>query len=265
MAVINFSSVVGSRSLEEVIDSVENMRKEVEYVFANLDGDNFVAGNLNMGNKNIINVNSLQINDPGGAEGIQWMNGNGWKIVESPDDGGNNKGNIQFFLNGVRKATITTGGQIQLLGNTSLVKLIGTTHTYMEFMLNTTRSGWFGYGASGTDTMQIRNEQGDIVISPKITTNKVTASGIFSASSYADFAAGQTSVTPVADTPTSKVVSFGKTFASAPTVVAVGNTAVPGTTVTGIGVSDVTTTGFTVWVTRTNDTATLVNWVAVNA
>ncbi|MGL6083543.1 MAG: hypothetical protein ACRC4N_14205, partial [Gammaproteobacteria bacterium] len=76
-------------------------------------------------------------------------------------------------------------------------------------------------------------------------------------------ASGREVVTNItANTPKSKYVSFGQTFASVPDVIAVASTTVPGTTVTGVSVSDVTTKGFTVWVTRTNTTDTGIQWMA---
>jgi hypothetical protein len=38
---------------------------------------------------------------------------------------------------------------------------------------------------------------------------------------------------------------------------------VPGSQVTGVGVTSVTASGLTVWVTRTNTTATTVNWLVI--
>lgn len=64
------------------------------------------------------------------------------------------------------------------------------------------------------------------------------------------------------DTPTSVIVKFGQTFSSAPAVVAVANTSVPGVTVKGVGVTDVTTTQFKLWVSRSNSTDTGVQWIA---
>ena len=70
-------------------------------------------------------------------------------------------------------------------------------------------------------------------------------------------------IEPVANTPTSIEVQFANEYKSAPVVVATPVSAVPGTKITGVAVSNITTTGFTLWVTRTNDTATSVNWIAI--
>ncbi|MGG4039890.1 beta strand repeat-containing protein [Heyndrickxia ginsengihumi] len=75
---------------------------------------------------------------------------------------------------------------------------------------------------------------------------------------------GYVVITPSSgNTPTYKTVSFGKTFPVVPNVVVTPNSTVPGTTVTGWGVTDVTTTGCKIWVTRTNTTDTGLHWVAV--
>ena len=75
---------------------------------------------------------------------------------------------------------------------------------------------------------------------------------------------GTVSITPSAsDTPTSKVVTFVSEFPGNPAVILTPQTAVPGTAVLGVGTSDRSTGGITVWATRTNTTATVVHWLAV--
>jgi hypothetical protein len=71
---------------------------------------------LNMNNHDIVGVNSLHINDPGGGEGIVFDGGNGWIICESPDDGSNAPGQIQFYQAGIRKATLSTNGNFFVTG-----------------------------------------------------------------------------------------------------------------------------------------------------
>lgn len=78
-------------------------------------------------------------------------------------------------------------------------------------------------------------------------------------------ASGHVNITPSAkNTPTSATISFGKTFETPPSVVVTPTSSVPGTVVTGWGVTDVTTTGCKIWVTRTNTTATGLNWIATS-
>ena len=75
---------------------------------------------------------------------------------------------------------------------------------------------------------------------------------------------GSVSITPsAANTPTSKLITFNKQFSGAPNVLANAHTAVPGTTVLGVGTASNSSTDCTIWLTRTNTTATTVNWLAV--
>lgn len=75
---------------------------------------------------------------------------------------------------------------------------------------------------------------------------------------------GTVTITPsAANTPTSAAVSFATAYASAPYVVISPRTNAAGTEVTGVAFSAPDTTGFLAWVTRTNTTATVLNWMAV--
>ncbi|UTV34883.1 DUF859 family phage minor structural protein [Bacillus altitudinis] len=74
---------------------------------------------------------------------------------------------------------------------------------------------------------------------------------------------GMANMPSTANTPTSVTVKYGRTFPSAPNVVVTPDTTVPGKTVQGWSVTDVTTTGFTLWGYRTNTTAYTIHWVAV--
>lgn len=80
-------------------------------------------------------------------------------------------------------------------------------------------------------------------------------------------ATGIASITPTAaNAPTSADITFptGR-FSVAPVVQVTAATSVPGSQVTGVGVTNVTSTGCRVFVTRINTTATPVNWTAVQA
>ena len=74
---------------------------------------------------------------------------------------------------------------------------------------------------------------------------------------------GTVNITPKANTPTSVSVDFYKPFSSEPTVVIAPMSSVPGTTVLGTGVANITETGFDAVVTRTNTTTTVLCWIAV--
>jgi hypothetical protein len=75
---------------------------------------------------------------------------------------------------------------------------------------------------------------------------------------------GTATVTPsAANTPTGLAITYpaltGTTFFGFVTA----NTGVPGTTVTGVSIINVTATGATVIVTRTNTTATILNYLII--
>lgn len=79
-----------------------------------------------------------------------------------------------------------------------------------------------------------------------------------------NIACGSVSITPVANTPTSGTVTgLGLTGGGTFRGLATAATAVPGTQVTGVGVASETSDGMTVWVTRTNTTATGIRWMVV--
>lgn len=85
--------------------------------------------------------------------------------------------------------------------------------------------------------------------------------GVFTA--Y-NFAWGTTNITPsAANTPTSAAVSgltvAGSTFMALVTA----NTSVPGTQVTGVSFNNLTSSGLTLWLTRTNTTTTTLNWMII--
>ena len=64
----------------------------------------------NFNNANIYNINHIQINDPGAGEGLQWLNGSGWQIYESPDNNSNAAGNLQFATGTTHRFRVDTSG-----------------------------------------------------------------------------------------------------------------------------------------------------------
>lgn len=85
--------------------------------------------------------------------------------------------------------------------------------------------------------------------------------GILTAASWAY---GTVTITPsAANTPTSQVVSGLDVQGSTFYAFAAAQTAAPGSNVTGVGTTAVTAGGLTVWVTRTNTTATVINWMVI--
>lgn len=78
-----------------------------------------------------------------------------------------------------------------------------------------------------------------------------------------DCQTGSANVTPVANVDTSLAVTFPTAFSSAPKVILTPNVTTPFTQLVGISVASVTSTGFVIWVRRTNSTGFPVRWVAV--
>ena len=73
---------------------------------------------------------------------------------------------------------------------------------------------------------------------------------------------GFVNVTPVANTPTKAHVTFPQAYAESPTVVVSGVSAVIGSALQGVSTANISTTGFDVYVYRTNATVTAVMWIA---
>lgn len=75
---------------------------------------------------------------------------------------------------------------------------------------------------------------------------------------------GYESITPsAANTPTSQTITFNKSYKKNPFVGVVARSTSIGTTVLGVAVSNTTTTGTNLILTRTNTTSTNVGWVAI--
>lgn len=58
-------------------------------------------------------------------------------------------------------------------------------------------------------------------------------------------------------------VSFHTPFSKPPVVVVSPSSTVPGTTIKGVSVSNITKEGFNIYVTRINETDTIVKWIAI--
>lgn len=122
------------------------------YIYSNLS----VYGDLYMDNHNIQNVNHLTFNDPGSGEGIEWLGGNGWRIVEAPDNMGNDKGNLQFAVGGGtanRRMTLDTDGNVYLYSASG--NLMGSYHGSQIKILD--KGGtWVNYYVKPADNGEVR-------------------------------------------------------------------------------------------------------------
>lgn len=73
---------------------------------------------------------------------------------------------------------------------------------------------------------------------------------------------GKQAVNCTANTVSTATVTFSKPYASVPIVTVTAGSSSPGTVVQEVSVSNVTTTGFTICVYRTNTSATTIQWIA---
>lgn len=74
---------------------------------------------------------------------------------------------------------------------------------------------------------------------------------------------GVETITPVANTPTAKAVTFPVSYSAIPMVLTTAITTVPGASVSGNASADITVTGFDAYVVRNNTTNTSVGWIAI--
>ncbi|MFE4575738.1 phage tail protein [Streptomyces chartreusis] len=88
----------------------------------------------------------------------------------------------------------------------------------------------------------------------------IRAAGVFRAD---NISTGVATITPTANTPTSVTLSGGSIRGTNFRGFVTPNTTVPGTQVTGVGCSSVSSSGMTIWLTRTNNTATSVYWMII--
>lgn len=171
-------------------------------------------------------------------------------------------------LNGI--APFDTGGDIgssdapyssiyaQLLAILAGIRLdadlIGIYGSYADASAGLSRRAWLGF-ETGANKLTLENEDGgDIALT--------AGRGQVSVNRLYDLQCGMVSITPTANTVSSVNVTFPHEMASAPRIILCPSTAVPYTTVRGVGHGRASTTGFTLYIYRTNTTATSVHWIA---
>lgn len=74
---------------------------------------------------------------------------------------------------------------------------------------------------------------------------------------------GSTTITPTANTPTYKTITFPKAYTSSPVVFVNADTTVGGNVVQFVNAQGATTTNFKAYIYRTNNTVTSIDWVAI--
>lgn len=100
----------------------------------------------------------------------------------------------------------------------------------------------------------------------KVINSALNALGIESGTNYFKIAGkliqwGGVTITPTANSTTSKAVSFPKAFSSTPLIQVSANTSVPN--IVRVGYSGQSTTGFSAYLYRTNTTSTAISWLAI--
>lgn len=114
----------------------------------------------------------------------------------------------------------------------------------------------------GSDVTALINAKANTSAIPDATSDLTNDSGFITASDLPHIEHGQEQVTiSKANTYKVKHVTFATAYTSAPTVILTKHSKVPA--IIHVGVSDVTTTGFDMYVIRTNTTTTYVNWMAI--
>lgn len=63
MAIVNLPSAAGAKTVEEVIDVVENMRKTVEFLLTNVDSDNITSVDSSKTDISLLKIDSLNLKD----------------------------------------------------------------------------------------------------------------------------------------------------------------------------------------------------------
>ena len=112
-----------------------------------------MSGAIDMGNFDITNANKLTFADPGYGEGIEWNQGNGWRINECPDDLSNAKGNLQFISSNTRRVTITTSGGVNATGTVVANGAVGvktTAAAYTDALTAQNKKAMYWYDKNNT-------------------------------------------------------------------------------------------------------------------
>ncbi|PEK88290.1 hypothetical protein [Bacillus mycoides] len=129
-----------------------------------LTGNLIVGGFIDMGNTDIKNVNHITISDPGGGEGLEWLDPtNNWKIVVAPDSLANSSGDLQFARNGARRATVRANGEVAATGGFATINPSNTNASVsLNFLNNIARLRTGGTGAGADNGFQIHGT-GDVI------------------------------------------------------------------------------------------------------
>lgn len=119
----------------------------------------------------------------------------------------------------------------------------------------------FAFNKSKTGTSSILEKK-----SGELTLNcNAVITGTLNGFNIPEIQHGRVTITPsAANTPTSKIVRFSKSFSSTPDVTLTPATGGPYTYVRGVGAKDVATDKFNAYLTRTDTSDTILFWIAMN-
>ncbi|MCD8009072.1 MAG: hypothetical protein LUF68_09130, partial [Clostridiales bacterium] len=165
-------------------------------------------------------------------------------------------------------STVETNGQLYFDmdgGNIDLYAYGTALRTSQLGGLRLAATGIYGYSATldedGSNWLKIYNPLKTITIGGTLdVTGETTVNGF----RVPEIQRGVVSITPLAaNTPTGVMITFDQEFSGTPRCVACPATTVPGTVVTGVSVASVSTTGMTVYLTRTTVVATNIHWIAI--
>jgi collagen triple helix repeat protein len=165
-----------------------------------------------------------------------------------------------------------TGTNINMTGGTSVINTSATVtiaqlknnNGIMAFVGGASNNAFQSINSAGTGVrdLNIEGYSGGVIGTVNIKATNLQQNGV-QVITDSLLQSGKVTITPVANTPTSANVTFSPAFAVAPIVTCAAVSAVPGTQVTGVAVSNITTTGCVIYVTRTNTNSTDVNWIAL--
>lgn len=179
--------------------------------------------------------------------------------------GGNNIPTVTIKADNTIHTGAMQSGQLVVTDTAPTLNVISTTNDGKVRVNFTGASNWIQSGVNSTSAAKNLTISGmnastmanvDILATQVKISGQVVATGIQS---------GMVTITPVANTPTSAHVTFSPAYSTAPIVLCTAVSGVPGTQVTGFAVSNITTTGCDIYVTRTNTNSTSVNWLSIGS
>lgn len=209
-------------------------------------------------------LHATLLKSSGDIEAVGKVSGSSVQALGAMTAGVVNSEEINATINlNARNANVTN--LATLIGGAEMLRFEMSTHAYMAWWLNGTRQAYFGFPSASAQHMNIYNQKLDktLAISDKLLWNsKEVLSG-------ENVEVGNGSSAMTGNTPKAINITFKTPFPTIPKVMATMETTVPGyhtsnpPWVSGIAVFNIKTTGFTMYITRTNDSVTSYQWMAI--